>query len=404
MPRLLAMLCILAVFVPAFFMEGAARALFAPLALAVGFAMIASYILSSTFVPVLSVWLLRHSSPLCGRVGAGSERSSGKSLFDHFRGGYEWLVRGLVAFRWLLVPAYLVLCGLLIWTSGPRTGPRNLPGSRRRQIPPAAAGPRRHAHRPQRAVRQAGPGARSAKRWARKCRPVARLRRHDPLELSGQRRLSMVARAGGSHPVCRSLADHAGSQRRSSSKNGCAKSSPQEMPGVRCSFEPADIVNEVMSFGSPDADRDRRQRPEFRRQPGFRREGPRRAGAAALHARLAIRPVARLPDDRGQRRSRKGGPRRPDAADVSRSLVTATSSSRFMVPNYWADPKTASPTRCRSKFRGPWSAASTGWTRSARPATWGRFRSSRAAGAGAAPRHCRHPRRERCRANTTATT
>src|SRR5206468_2442511 len=61
LPRLLAMLCILAVFVPAFFMRGAAQGLFAPLALAVGFAMIASYILSSTFVPVASVWLLRHA-------------------------------------------------------------------------------------------------------------------------------------------------------------------------------------------------------------------------------------------------------------------------------------------------------------------------------------------------------
>ena len=59
-PRLLAMLCILAVFVPSFFMQGAPREMFAPLSLAVGFAMIASYILSSTFVPVLSVWLLRH--------------------------------------------------------------------------------------------------------------------------------------------------------------------------------------------------------------------------------------------------------------------------------------------------------------------------------------------------------
>ena len=59
MPRLLAMLCILAVFIPSFFMQGAARGLFVPLSLAVGFAMIASYMLSSTFVPVLSVWLLR---------------------------------------------------------------------------------------------------------------------------------------------------------------------------------------------------------------------------------------------------------------------------------------------------------------------------------------------------------
>src|SRR5262249_33729619 len=56
-PRLLAMLCILAVFIPSFLMQGAAKALFVPLALAVGFAMIASYILSSTFVPIVSVWL-----------------------------------------------------------------------------------------------------------------------------------------------------------------------------------------------------------------------------------------------------------------------------------------------------------------------------------------------------------
>src|SRR5258706_1329032 len=58
-PRLLAMLCIVAVFIPAFFMTGAAKALFTPLALAVGFSMLASYLLSSTLVPVLSVWILR---------------------------------------------------------------------------------------------------------------------------------------------------------------------------------------------------------------------------------------------------------------------------------------------------------------------------------------------------------
>jgi multidrug efflux pump subunit AcrB len=59
-PNFLAMLCILAVFVSALFMQGAARNLFIPLALAVGFAMIASYILSTTLVPVLLVWVLRH--------------------------------------------------------------------------------------------------------------------------------------------------------------------------------------------------------------------------------------------------------------------------------------------------------------------------------------------------------
>ena len=59
-PRLLAMLCILSVFIPAFIMAEPVRSLFVPLSLAVGFAMIASYLLSSTVVPVLSVWLLKH--------------------------------------------------------------------------------------------------------------------------------------------------------------------------------------------------------------------------------------------------------------------------------------------------------------------------------------------------------
>src|SRR5262245_48987484 len=59
-PRLLALLCILSVFIPAFLMAEPVRSLFVPLALAVGFAMISSYLLSSTVVPVLSVWLLKH--------------------------------------------------------------------------------------------------------------------------------------------------------------------------------------------------------------------------------------------------------------------------------------------------------------------------------------------------------
>ena len=74
-PRLLAMLCILAVFVPSFFMQGAARELFVPLSLAVGFSMIASYLLSSTFVPVVSTWLLksRLTPAPSGRVSSGSD-------------------------------------------------------------------------------------------------------------------------------------------------------------------------------------------------------------------------------------------------------------------------------------------------------------------------------------------
>ncbi len=68
-PRLLAMLCVLAVFLPSFFMEGAARELFVPLSLSVGFAMVAAYFLSSSFVPVMAAWILRSSHADARRMG-----------------------------------------------------------------------------------------------------------------------------------------------------------------------------------------------------------------------------------------------------------------------------------------------------------------------------------------------
>ena len=80
-PRLLAMLCIVAVFLPSFFMQGAAQALFVPLSLAVGFAMVSSYMLSSTFVPVLATWLLRRDR--------GRGESADRSSFDRMRAAYD---------------------------------------------------------------------------------------------------------------------------------------------------------------------------------------------------------------------------------------------------------------------------------------------------------------------------
>lgn len=58
-PKLLILLSILAVFVPALFMSGVPRSMFMPLSMAVGFAMIASFLLSQTLVPILSNWLIK---------------------------------------------------------------------------------------------------------------------------------------------------------------------------------------------------------------------------------------------------------------------------------------------------------------------------------------------------------
>ena len=115
-PRLLALLCILSVFIPAFIMEDPLRSLFMPLTLAVGCAMISSYLLSSTFVPIMSVYLLKHK-------GHRAEHGEAKpGLFDRFLAGYHGLLDGFVRLRWLVVLIYLAACGLILGVLGLEVG------------------------------------------------------------------------------------------------------------------------------------------------------------------------------------------------------------------------------------------------------------------------------------------
>ncbi len=108
-PILLALLCILSVFVPAFIMQDPLRSLFMPLTLAVGFAMICSYLLSSTFVPILCVALLKHK-------GHGAGQKPG--LFDRILKVYGKTVTRFVRLRWWVVPGYIVGCALILCLLG----------------------------------------------------------------------------------------------------------------------------------------------------------------------------------------------------------------------------------------------------------------------------------------------
>src|SRR5205085_309358 len=120
-PRLLAMLCILAMFVPTLFMTGAGKAMFLPLSLAVGFSMIASYLLSSTIVPILSVWFLR------GHEKSHSPQPEKEGSFSKFRKRYADLTTRVVRVRWLVLAAYLILAGVVIVLVGRQIGTEIFP-------------------------------------------------------------------------------------------------------------------------------------------------------------------------------------------------------------------------------------------------------------------------------------
>ena len=332
-PRLLAMLCILAVFVPALFMQGAAQGLFAPLALAVGFSMIASYILSSTFVPVASVWLLRNYHPHHETAGGRPRRT----LFDRFRGGYEWTLAKIVAVRWLLVPVYLAATIAVIWLLGTQLG--------REIFPVVDSGQFR--------LRLRAPDGTHIVRTEQIAKQALDLIAKEVGQKNVELTLGYVGMIHSNFPVNAvyqwsrgpeeailyvDLNDHAGIGMEQL-KETLRDKLQAAMPDVRFSFEPSDIVNEVMSFGAPTPIEVAISGPDFTASRGF---------AKKVHDELATIPALRdlqygqsmdYPTIEVQIDREKAGLAGLTPVDVSRSIVTATSSSRFVVPNYWADPK-----------------------------------------------------------------
>ncbi len=255
------MLCILAVFVPSFFMQGAPREMFAPLSLAVGFSMIASYLLSSTFVPVLSVWLLRHR-----QAPAHAGTSAPGTRFRRLRNAliklgwknprlaspreiYARLLQGVVGLRWIVTPAYLVICGLVIWLTAGRLGTEI--------FPTFDAGEFR--------LRLRAPDGTHIDKTEQIALQTLDIVEQEVGAENVAITLGYVGTIPASFPINAVYQFSRGPEEailRIALKRDSGISTEQmkevlrtrlreRLPDVRFSFEPADIVSEVMSFGSP---------------------------------------------------------------------------------------------------------------------------------------------------------
>src|SRR5205085_8378253 len=124
----LAMLSVVAVFVPSFFMTGVSRSLFVPLSLAVGFAMIASFFLSSSVVPVLSVWFLAKH-----RFARGAEERR-DDWIERLRHRVAQALHRLAPARALLVTVYLLVTVAIVAGVGLTLGRAIFPASGAKQF------------------------------------------------------------------------------------------------------------------------------------------------------------------------------------------------------------------------------------------------------------------------------
>jgi multidrug efflux pump subunit AcrB len=111
LPKLLILLSILAVFVPAFFMTGVPQGMFLPLSMAVGFSMIAAFLLSQTLVPILSNWILKTPDHKKDEL-PGKEHKI--TRFDRFKSRCIHLVQWMMGRSRLSVALYVIVSFFII--------------------------------------------------------------------------------------------------------------------------------------------------------------------------------------------------------------------------------------------------------------------------------------------------
>jgi len=330
-PRLLAMLCVVAVFIPAFFMSGAAKALFVPLALAVSFSMVASYLLSSTLVPVLTVWIVR-----AHEKKESDTATRTRTAFEHFQAAYGWFVRGMVTVRWLVVPVYLIAAALVVWSIGSRLGVEIFPKTDVGQL----------------ALRLRAPVGTKVENTEALALKVLDLIKREAKPENVELTMGLVGVHAANYPINLIHLWNGGPEEgwlAVQLKHGCGiKVEPfkerlravfaAELPEVRFSFEPSDIVNRVMSFGSSTPIEVAVSGPNL----AINKEH-----ADKLYEKLKQIPALRdvqfaqsldYPTVDVNVNRERAGLLGVKVSDVTRSLVAATTSSRFTVANFWADP------------------------------------------------------------------
>src|SRR6266446_5495649 len=310
-------------------MVGVSRSLFIPLSLAVGFAMAASYLLSSSLVPVLSTWILRAHAP--------ADEKGAPSLLARLRENLGRVLEKLTRNRRIVVSLYVASALLVIVLVGPFLG------------------------------REIFPQVSSGQLLLRFRAPIgSRVEATERLSLDVLRSIEKAAGPGnvtitlgyvgapppnypintiylwtsGQHEAVLRVALNPDSKIRVDEfENQLRKTLPPQFPGCQFSFEAADIVTQIMNFGAPTPVEINVSGPDLGASRAFAEKI--RGELAQVHALRDLQydepldyPSVDVNIDR-----ERAGQLGVTAASVGRSFLAATSSSRFVIPNYWADPK-----------------------------------------------------------------
>ena len=337
-PALVSTLSICIVFVPMFFLAGVAKFLFVPLAEAVSFAMLASYLLSRTLIPTLVMYIMRghehrEEAPksFLGRFQRGFERK-----FEDFRRGYEQLLETTLEHRGVFVMVFLAFCLLslgLFFFLGEDFFPQVDAGLLRLHV-------------------RARPGLR-VEETARLCDQIEGVLRQEipqnqlqtildniGLPNSGiNQSYSSNGTIGTSDAEILIALDPEHHPPTADLTRRLREVLPRRFPGTEFFFQPADIVTQILNFGLPAPidvqiiGQDMGSSYVIAQQIANRmRHVP---GTADVHVQqLLSLPTLRMDIDR-TRVTQVG----LTARDVAQSVLVSLSGSFQTSPNFWLNPK-----------------------------------------------------------------
>jgi multidrug efflux pump subunit AcrB len=332
LPLLIAMLCVVAVFLPSFGMEGAAKALFVPLSLSVGFSMAASYLLASTMVPILAVWTHRRHS--AGVAKAVADRD----FFVRLQTAYAARLKRLLTWRWHIAGAYLVGAAVAIVVLFPRLGTDIFPKAEAGQLQLRIRAP-------------AGTQLERTEAYTQKILALIK-------EEAGARHvgvsLALIGVHGSAYPINFIYLWNSGPQEsvlQVELKGGLSTSVgalrerlrqriAKDMSEVQVSFEPADIVSRVMSFGAPTPIEVAVSGPDLDNNRAFAEKVRQKLSTLASLRDVQFGQPQDYPSVNVALDRERAGVLGITTNDLTKSLSPATSSSRFTQPLYWAAPNT----------------------------------------------------------------
>jgi multidrug efflux pump subunit AcrB len=348
-PKLLILFCILAVFAPAFSMKGIPGSLFLPLALAIGFSMITSYLLSQTFVPVMANWLMKDHAKEHPEIkydptlDAGQQKihmlehaEGGKvSRFERIRNRFVSFLQRLFPFRKPIVIVYAIvvigITALLLSTIGRDV----LPKVNSRQFQ----------------VRLRAPdGLRIERTEERLLSAVSILE-----SMVGKDKVAISSAYIGQHPGQFSISpiylftsgpheavwqvslqeDFGGTM--DELKEKFRAEMEKKMPDVKISFEPIELTDKILSQGSPTPIEVRIGSRNKKQNEAYAKKVVEKLKAIPYLRDVQIAqpinyPALNINIDR-VRAAQLG----IDMNDISRSLIASTSSSRYTEKNVWLD-------------------------------------------------------------------